>query len=64
MSQKTKTQETMVECYMTAKEYYDFRLLALERKACFNVKWSVDKAIVTTTAAFLVALGFNPGVDF
>lgn len=54
----------MVECYMSAKEYYDFRLLALERRVCFHVKWKLDKAIVTTTGAFLIALGFDPGVDF
>lgn len=64
MSQATKTQEKMVDCYMSAKEYYEFRLLALEKKAFFQVKWSVDRAIVTTTAAFLVALGFDPGIDF
>jgi len=64
MSQKTKTQENMVDCYMSTKEYYEFRLLAIERKAYFKVKWSVDRALVTTTAAFLVALGFDPGVDF
>ena len=54
----------MVDCYMSAKEYYQFRILAIEKKACFQVKWKVDQALVTTTAAFLVALGFNPGIDF
>jgi len=64
MSQATKNTESMVDCYMSAKEYYEFRLLALEKKAFFQVKWSVDRAIVTTTAAFLIALGFDPGIDF
>ena len=64
MPQNTQTQEKMVDCYMSAKEYYQFRILAIERKACFHVKWKVDQALVTTTAAFLVALGFNPGIDF
>jgi len=64
MSQETKNPESMVDCYMSAKEYYQFRLIALEKKVCFHVKWAVDRAIVTTTGTFLISLGFDPGVDF
>jgi saccharopine dehydrogenase-like NADP-dependent oxidoreductase len=64
MSQENKKPENMVDCYMSAKEYYQFRLIALEKRVCFHVKWKVDKALVTTTGAFLISLGFDPGIDF
>lgn len=54
----------MVDCRMSAREYYAFRLLALNNKVMFTVKWEKDSCMVTCEAPFLVSAGFVQGIDF
>jgi hypothetical protein len=54
----------IVNCTMTAREYYDFRLQALNNKVQFVVVWEKTCCIVTTEAPFLVKCGYAAGVDF
>jgi hypothetical protein len=65
MSQNTDySKNFMVECNMTSREYYAFRLLALNNKVMFTVRWEKDSCIVTCEAPFLVSAGFVQGIDF
>jgi hypothetical protein len=65
MSQSVDYTKTfMVECKMSAREYYDFRLLALEKRVQFTVIWETTYCVVTTEAPFLAACGYTQGVDF
>jgi hypothetical protein len=54
----------IVDCTMTPREYYDFRLQALNNKVHFIVEWKKDCCIVTTEAPFLVRCGYVSGIDF
>jgi hypothetical protein len=54
----------IVECTMTSREYYDFRLLALTHQIQFLVKWEKTKCIVVCEAPFLAKCGYSAGVDF
>lgn len=58
------TENFIVECTMTSREYYDFRLLALTHKVQFLVKWEKTKCIVVCEAPFLAKCGYTAGVDF
>lgn len=58
------TENFIVECTMTSREYYDFRLLALTHKVQFLVKWEKTKCIVACEAPFLAKCGYTAGVDF
>ena len=49
---------------MSAREYYDFRLLAMTHKVQFTVKWEQTYCVVTTEAPFLAKCGYTAGVDF
>jgi hypothetical protein len=54
----------VVECKMTCREYYDFRLLALSNKIEFLVEWQVNHCIVKCEAPFLIKCGFCAEIDF
>jgi hypothetical protein len=54
----------LVDCQMTPRDYYDFRLLALNNKVQFTVKWEKTHCVVTTEAPFLAKAGYIQGVDF
>ena len=58
------TQSLTVECMMSSREYYDFRLQALRNKVDFLVKWEKTYCLVTTEAPFLMKCGYAAGVDF
>jgi hypothetical protein len=58
------TKQLTVECKMSSREYYDFRLQALNNKVHFLVKWEQTYCIVTCEAPFLAKCGYNEGVDF
>jgi hypothetical protein len=65
MSQNTDySKNFMVDCRMSAREYYAFRLVALNNKVMFTVRWETDCCVVTTEAPFLVSSGFVQGIDF
>jgi hypothetical protein len=49
---------------MTAREYYEFRLLALSYNVPFLVRWEKDHCIVTTEIPFLLSKGYIHGIDF
>jgi len=54
----------LVTCKMNCREYYDFRLLALQHKVVFLVKWETEYCLVTTEAPFLIKTGYQKGIDF
>lgn len=66
MSEKTTdfTKDFTVECMMSSREYYDFRLQALIHKIHFIVRWEKTYCMVTTEAPFLMKCGYAAGVDF
>jgi hypothetical protein len=66
MSQQTVNykENLVVDCTMTPREYYDFRLQALNHKVHFIIKWEKTHCIVTTEAPFLSKCGYTQGVDF
>lgn len=65
MSQKTDYSENfIVECKMSSREYYDFRLLAIQYNVQFLVKWEKDHCLVACEAPFLAKCGYSEGVDF
>lgn len=53
-----------VECRMSSREYYDFRLQALKNKVNFLVRWEKTYCVVTCEAPFLAKCGYTAGVDF
>lgn len=53
-----------VDCKMSAREYYDFRLQCLQNKVQFLVRWERTYCIVTCEAPFLSKCGYTAGVDF
>ena len=55
---------TVVQCKMTSREYYDFRLEALKYKVQFLVTWEKHCCIVECEATFLTKCGYTHGVDF
>lgn len=62
---KTNYKENfIVECMMSAREYYDFRLQALTHKVHFLVKWEKTCCVVTCEAPFLAKCGYYEGIDF
>ena len=64
MSQINYLEKLMVECKMNAREYYDFRLMALTHQVSFTVVWEKICCVVTTEAPFLAKCGYTQGVDF
>jgi hypothetical protein len=54
----------IVECKMSSREYYDFRLQAITHKIKFLVKWEKTHCIVACEAPFLAKCGYSEGVDF
>jgi len=58
------TKDIIVECMMSSREYYDFRLQALLHKVHFIVRWEKTYCMVTTEAPFLMKCGYAKGVDF
>jgi hypothetical protein len=57
-------EQFLVECKMSTREYYDFRLLAMTHKVQFTVKWEQTYCVITTEAPFLAKCGYTAGVDF
>lgn len=49
---------------LTPREYYEFRLLALDYKVPFTVEWNKTNCSVTTEANFLISKGYIEGIDF
>lgn len=58
------SKQISVECKMSSREYYDFRLQALTHKVHFLVKWEKTYCVVTCEAPFLAKCGYNEGIDF
>lgn len=49
---------------LTPKEYYNFRLLALQYQIQFVVEWTTKGAVVTCEAPFLLSFGYIDKIDF
>lgn len=66
MSENTQDykRKFIVDCTMSAREYYTFRLEALNHKVHFVVEWKKDCCVVSTEAPFLVRNGYVSGIDF
>ena len=58
------SENLIVDCMMSCREYYDFRLQALLHKVNFIVKWEKSYCMVTCEAPFLMKCGYAAGVDF
>lgn len=54
----------IVDVILSVQEYYNLRVAALQENALINVKYNANSVIFTTTASFLIKLGFEPGFDF
>lgn len=54
----------IVDVILSVQEYYNIRVEALKNNVMFNVKFDTNAVIFTTTASFLINLGFEPGFDF
>jgi len=52
------------DCKMTAREYYDFRLMALTYKVDFQCVWTDNTVMVTTEVHFLSKCGYHLGLDY
>ena len=66
MSENTQDYKNkfIVECKMSSREYYDFRLQALNHKVHFLVVWEKTYCVVKCEAPFLAKCGYVSGIDF
>jgi hypothetical protein len=58
------TKQLKVDVQMTPREYYQFRLLAIQYNVQFLVKWEKEHCIVTTELPFIISQGYIQGIDF
>lgn len=58
------SEQIAVDCIMSSREYYDFRLQALTHKVHFLVRWEKTQCVVTCEAPFLAKCGYSEGIDF
>lgn len=54
----------IVNVVLSVQEYYNVKAEAIKNNVLFNVKFDTNAVIFTTTASFLINLGFEPGFDF
>lgn len=54
----------ITEIMFNPKEYYQFRLLALENQVMFTVEWTKTGATVSCETPFLIAFGYINQVEF
>jgi hypothetical protein len=58
------TKQLKVDVQMTPREYYQFRLIAIQYNVQFLVKWEKEHCIVTTELPFIISQGYIQGIDF
>ena len=54
----------LTEITLNPKEYYQFRLLALDNQVMFTVEWTKKGAVVSCETPFLIAFGYIGQVEF
>ena len=58
------SKQLISEVKMTAREYYNFRNLAIQNNVFFHVRWEPEHAVVTTETPFLIANGYDELLEF
>lgn len=54
----------LTDITLNPKEYYQFRLLALQHRVMFTVEWTKQGALITCETPFLIAFGYINQVEF
>lgn len=54
----------ITEITLNPREYYQFRILAIENQVMFTVEWTKKGAVVSCETPFLIAFGYINQVEF
>jgi hypothetical protein len=62
--QTKQNPEFITSISLSPKEFYAFRLLALNNQVQFTVEWNGTGAVVHCEVPFLIAYGYVDKIDF